>query len=300
MEQQKPIKYEKALFLYSDDTGAGRVNRHLDEVVRRLKKVFPTLDVCRTASAEEGAEKAASACGVYDTLIFSGGDGTFRNMVSALHGKENAPTLGYINGGTLCDVGKNFGIHGRFRRALKIIEEGFTTGFDIGLANDECFVYMAAVGAYAEIPYVAKRKYKKRLGPISYYAIAVRDAFVPKRVKCRIVTEGKTYDLKTPFILCLNGRYVGGFPVNGRKSRMHDGKFELYLTKPGLFNGLLHYLFFKTRTVKIVASAFDVETSYDLPWCLDGEAGAKGNLRIRCVESGLRVFCARKYAEPLE
>ena len=287
----------KALFLYSDDTGQGAVNRHLESILARLKKTFSELEAKKTSSAEEGAALALEACGVYDVLIFSGGDGTFNNIVSALQGKENTPTLGYINGGTLCDIGRNFGVHGSYRRALKIIEKGFTCGFDIGEINGSLFTYMAAVGAFADISYSTKRKYKKRLGRIVYYFKAIGEAFVPKKVHCHVIADGKEWDLNVPFILCLNGKNVGGFPVNDKKSSMHDGKFELYLTKPGLFNGLLHYLFFKTRTTKIVASDLQIQADYPFPWTLDGEKGPVGDVHIKALDSKLRIFCAKKYAE---
>ena len=287
----------KALFLFSDSTGIGTVNRHLEEVQRRLSKVFDTLDVCQTYSAEEGFSKAVEACGVYDALIFSGGDGTFNNMVSALVGRKDAPTLGYINGGTLCDAGKNFGVHGSFRRALKIIEEGYSCGFDVGRINDQYFTYVATVGAFADIPYIAKRKYKKRMGRLTYYIQAVKEAFIPTKFHCHIVADGVTYDQKTPFILCMSGRNIAGFPVNGGDSAIHDGKFELFLTKPGLFNGLLHYLFFKIRTVKISARSFQIDLDYPDAWDLDGEMGPIGNVQIEALDSGLRMFCAKKFAD---
>lgn len=287
----------KALFLYSEATGTGQVNRHLDEVKRRLSSIFEQLDVVMTTSMEDGIVKARGACGVYDALIFSGGDGTFNHIASSLIGLENVPTLGYINGGTVCDIGRNFGIHGSFRRALKIIEEGHTCGFDMGRINDMYFTYVAAIGAYADIPYVTPRKYKKRIGRIAYYFRAIGAAFVPKKIECHIVADGKEYDIKTPFILCLSGKNVGGFPVNSRRSSIHDGKFELYLTRPGLFNGLLHYLLFKMRTVKIVATDIKINVTYPLPWDLDGEKGPMGDVHIQAFDSGLRIFCGKKQAK---
>ena len=287
----------KALFLYSDATGIGTVNRHLQEVIQRLGNVFSPLDVFKTSSMEEGVAKAVDSCGKYDALIFSGGDGTFNHIVGALVGRPDAPTLGYINGGTICDIGKNFGIHGSFRRALKIIEEGYTCGFDVGKINDQYFTYVAAIGVFADIPYVTKRKYKKRLGRIAYYFHAIGSALIPRSVECQIIADGQKYDLRVPFILCLSGKNVGGFPVNSRSSSIHDGKFELFLTKPGLFNGLLHYLFFKVRTKKIVAKEFEIHVDYPLPWDVDGEKGPEGNVHILAMDSKLRIFCSKKCAE---
>ena len=288
---------KKALFLYSDATGRGQVNKRLDYVLSSLRKSYPGLEVKKTSSMEEGMELAKKSCGVYDALIFSGGDGTFHHMINALAGCENVPTIGYLNGGTIGDIGINFGIHRNLKKALRIIEEGHTTGFDLGKIGDRYFAYVAAIGAFADIPYVTKRAYKKRLGRIAYYFKAVGDAFKPKAIPVHIEADGKTYDMKVPFLLCLNGKNVGGFRVNSTASRIHDGKFELYLTKPGIFNGLLHYLFFKARTTKIVAAKMDIKVDYPLPWDLDGEAAMEGSITIEAVDSKMRIFCAKKYAE---
>lgn len=291
------VPRRNALFLYNDASGKGKVNRHLDEVLAALSSVYQQVDSHLTASIEEAMERARQSCGVYDALIFSGGDGTFSHIVSALVGRKDAPIIGYINGGTLCDVGKNFGIHGSFRRALKIIADGYTCGFDVGKINEDYFTYVAAIGAFADIPYVTPRKYKKRLGYISYYFEAVKEAFVPRAIPCRIIADGVHYELKTPFILCMSGKNVGGFPINSKKSSIHDGRFELYLTKPGLFNGLVHYFLFKMRTKKIVAADIYIEVDHPLPWDLDGEVGPRGNVHITAMDSGLRIFCAKKCAE---
>ncbi|MBO6285379.1 MAG: hypothetical protein J6O18_03575, partial [Bacilli bacterium] len=59
----------------------------------------------------------------------------------------------------------------------------------------------------------------------------------------------------------------------------------------------LHYLFFKARTVKIVASEFEIDLQYPLPWDLDGEKGPSGKVKIKALDSGLKIFCAPKFVE---
>ena len=86
---------------------------------------------------------------------------------------------------------------------MRILEEGAVTSFDLGEINGTFFTYVAAVGSYADIPYVTPRKYKKRLGRLAYYFVAVKEAFVPKRIPVHVVCDGKAYDLKVPFLLLL-------------------------------------------------------------------------------------------------
>ena len=284
----------KALFLYSEKSGRANIRKHLPEMIEELRDCFLTLDVFNSPSAEEGAKKAKEACGIYDVLIVFGGDGTMRNIINALAPMDNAPILGYINGGTISDIGVNFGIKGSHRHAVNIIKAGNIASFDVGKINDEYFGYVAAVGAFADIPYTVRRNQKKRIGRLAYYLKAVQEAFVPDKVKGVLRVNGQEIPFKTPFLLCLSGRNMAGFLVS-RKSRFDDGKFELYITKPGLFNGLLHYFFFKMRTDCYISDHFEIEIDYSEPWDLDGEKGPVGVVTISCLPKRLKIFCAEKY-----
>ena len=285
------LPYMKALFLYSDATGQGKMLAHVGDVISRLRKTFSQLEAVQTHSQDELIARAKGACGgKVDALIVAGGDGTFHHVVNALMDEEKTPILGYINAGTICDIGKNFGIQGSYENALDIIERGYTTYFDVGKINDQYFTYVSAVGAYSDIAYIAPRDRKKRLGAVAYYTIAVGESLKPTKVIADIEADGKQYHIKTPFILLLNGSHVGGFHVNQRLASISDGKMELYLTKPGFFNGLIHYLFFKMRTLKISASHFKIHTNIDMPWCLDGEEGPKGDVEISVISKKLMIY----------
>lgn len=288
-------KKRSALFLYSRHTGLARVRRKLPKIIEHLKNVFASLEVVETTSMEHGQRLAVEACGKYDVLIVFGGDGTIRNIIDVLAEKENTPILGYINGGTTCDFGHNFGVKGKQKRALRIIEEGRIAEFDVGKINDEHFGYVAAVGAFADIPYVTKRKYKKRIGSLAYYFKAVKEALIPDAVEGVLHVDGKDIPFKTPFLLCLSGRRVGGFQVSSG-SKTDDGELELYITRPGAFNGLLHYLFFKVRTDCYRSSHFKIDINYPNPWDLDGEKGPVGSVEITCLKRKLRIFCAKQYS----
>lgn len=284
---------QKALFLYSSLTGHGSILKKLDYVKGRLNRVFDILD-CRDCESQATLMEAArSAVGVYDVLVFAGGDGTFNHVAAALAKEKNPPVLGYISAGTLGDVGRNFGIPRSIKKSLDIIEKGQTQNFDLGKVNDSYFVYMAAIGAYSDIAYEARRKEKKRIGRFAYYRMAVARAFKKIRVRAKVTINGETKEGTYPFLMVLNGKKVGGFRVN-KKSAIDDGKMELFLTKNGFFNGLLHYLGRKTAMKYTFSDSIVVETDSDSVWCLDGEKGPLGNAEISIQKTHLRVYCREK------
>ncbi len=280
---------KKALLLYSSKSGHGQMVTHHDKIIAGLKKAFDVVDECKTKTAEEGQIAARNACGVYDALIIAGGDGTFYNAVNALAALENTPVLGYINNGTIGDIGRNFGIGGSYRKAIKTIQKGEIASFDIMQVNEGYAGYVAAVGAYADIPYITPRKPKKLLGRISYYLLAVKALFKRKKYHVWVEADGLSYEQDVPFVLLMNGTNVGGFYVNNY-GNIFDGHLDLYLAKPALFNGLLQFLFHRWTIKRIECKEVTIRTDCPDPWDLDGEAGASGEIRVKLLPKHLRIF----------
>jgi len=282
-----------AILIYSQATGNGRFASKVKYVVARLNRIFSSVDVCRTESVAHLKSEATKACGTYDVLVFAGGDGTFNHIINAIAKESERPILAYIPAGTLNDFGKNFGIGRSIRKSLDIIERGKIESFDIGLIDGETyFAYVAAIGTFSEISYATKRQRIHSFGRMAYYMNAVKDAIIPNKFDVVVEIDGIKHHHTVPFLLVLNGKYIGGFPVD-RQNDLADGKLDVYLTKPGLFNGLLHYLCLKARTSHYRVDRISISSSRSTPWCVDGEEGPTGDVSIACLRSHLRIFSRR-------
>lgn len=280
----------KALYLYSDKTGLKRRKKFQEKIIKRLSQCF-SLTPKKTTSLEEFIHECENCYPTYDVLIVAGGDGTLNLAVSTLEklDKDQRPIVGYIPTGTINDGGRGFGVKGKVRQALKVLEKQEVVDIDVCKANDSYFVYVCAIGTYADISYITKRNKKKLFGRLSYYFIAIKEALKIRNIKASIKADGKVYDVKTPFVLVMNGPSVGGFKINSKQS-MYDGVIDIYLTKPGIFNGLLHFIFFKIRTKHIQAKNIEITANLNESWCFDGEKGISGNLKIEVLPQNLKVF----------
>ena len=89
--------------------------------------------------------------------------------------------------------------------------------------------------------------------------------------------------------MVMNSQNVGGFPVNFNYS-VKDGLVEVYITKPGLFNGLLHYALFKIKTTKLKVDHIKITLKNDEYWCFDGERGDKKSVDIRVLKQEIKVI----------
>jgi len=278
----------KALLLYSHTSGHKNFSRQLTAVKASLSSIFESLDIICTFSSAEAARYEKEAGEHYGVLLIAGGDGTFNNAVNNLMNVRKTPILGYLNFGTIGDVGRNFGIYGGLGRALTIIKKGHVEAFDVGEANGVYFAYTCAIGRYSDIAYATPRQEKRRHGRLAYYVAATKQAFQPKLIHYEVETEGKKIEGESAFVMVLNGKNMGGFRVNG-ESRINDGKMELFIAAKGPFNGLTHYVSHRKLTV-ISSDRFLIKTSEVGPWCLDGEKGPEGQILITNHPKALRIF----------
>ena len=282
----------KALFIYNKTSGKGEIFKKKDLIITSLKETFSNLDVVESLSPEHFAQVVKDACGKYDSLIFSGGDGTFNMVINAIANEKVRPILGVIPTGTVNDAAKNFGVSRNIKKALKIISSHKVRQFDIGQLNDKYFVFTAAIGAYADIPLITTKKEKKRFGPLAYYFRAFPKFFKWIKVEGKIEIDGVSYDYKTPFVLIMNSTHVGGFKINP-KSDNTDGKMDVFISRPSIFNSLLNFLFFRKRVKHYQGSKIKIEVNVDDYWDIDGEKGPQGDALISVIPNHISIYCKK-------
>lgn len=282
----------KAVFIYNKTSGKEEVMKKKNYIISSLKNIYDELDVVESISPDHFVKTAKDACGKYDALIFSGGDGTFNMIANAIAEEEHRPILGVIPSGTVNDAAKNFGVSRNTKKAVNIIKSQKVRQFDIGKLNDKYFVFTAAIGAYADIPLITTKKEKKKFGPLAYYFRAFPKFFKWIKVEGKIDIDGQSYDYKTPFVLIMNSTHVGGFKINP-KSDNSDGKMDVFLSRPSIFNSLLNFLFFRKRVKHYQGSLIKIQVNVNDYWDIDGEKGPQGNATITVLPNHISIYCKK-------
>lgn len=272
---------EKAILFFNINAGKKNIFNKVLKIKKALSDTF-NVDLFSYTKIEDIAKILLRR--KYSYLFLCGGDGSFNNLINFIMKNEliDFPCIGYIPTGTLNDCLKGYGIKS-ISSSIKIIKNNYQENILLGKCNDQYFSYLFALGAYSDISYITKRKDKKNEGKISYYFKSIKEAF--EKQNYSFLINNKLYE--SPFVMYLNGSNVGGFKIN--KQFLNDKKGRFYITRNGIFNGLLTYLDKKNRTI-LDGNKFTIKTAKNVPCCLDGEKYISNQFEISFVESRFKIL----------
>lgn len=287
------------IFIYNPNSGKGKIAKKISYIEKQLKSKFSEVTIYATKSSEDTRLAAHNACGKYDVLVFSGGDGTFNEILCGVSPNEDRPILGYIPSGTVNDIAKNLNISKNIKKALKVVLDNNTIKHDVGLINNRYFMYVCAVGTFTGVSYRTKQHLKKRIGKVAYALDGIKDFIKPKITKVQITSQNKELEIAVPLLLVLNSKSVGGIRFN-KKGHLNDGLFDIILVKNGINKGLHNiaklFLFGIRKKsehkhfIYLNSSDITIKVSDDTQWCVDGEAGPNGEVRIQNLHQHIEIF----------
>ncbi len=302
----------RCLYLYNPVSGKRIAEKKKDYIVKKLIERFGEVDVYATRGQGELAAKAGEACGVYDVLVFAGGDGSFNEVVTGLGERENRPVLGYIPTGTVNDVARSVGIPLGLRGAVKNITEGGAYSLDVMRVNDGYAMYVACSGGLTACSYTAKQSEKNKLGKIAYAVEAIKKDLIFEEYEVNFDAEGKTQKSTAVMIMIMNGRSVAGMPVNSG-GYVDDGKAEVIIVHEKPKKRELEssrHLRYLTSALKVFTrgfkrltksrkmstyslSEFAIDVSDDIIWNFDGERGFGGKLNVKVLNKHISLIIPR-------
>ncbi len=215
----------------------------------------------------------------------AGGDGTINEVVNGIAPLKYRPKMAIIPAGTTNDYARALHIPREDPvEAAKIVLKGQTVRMDIGQANENYFINIAAGGKIAELTYEVPSNLKTLFG---YLAYLVKGAELLPRVRpveVDIKYDGGEYKGKASmFFLALTNSVGGGLEQIVPDAELDDGKFTMIIVKTANLVEMLHLLskvlnggkhvddpriiYKKTRKVKVLPINDQIQVN------LDGEYG---------------------------
>lgn len=290
----------KCLFVYNPNSGTGKIKRKLPYIEKRLAEKFDEVDIYATKAKGDLANKMSEVADSYDLIVFSGGDGTFNEVLQGLGDREKLPLLGYIPSGTANDVAHSLGIpRGSVRRALNVILNGRAERLDCMRVNGTQYaMYTVAAGAFTSASYTTPQQQKKSFGMLAYGLEGIKKN-IPFRV-FPVVIDSETEEIKTETVLTIlmNGKCVAGWKMNPNGS-MNDGLVECAIVrqrkKPNIFERIralfviaklfaFGYHFKEKYLSRLDGSVIRINVPDDVVWNFDGERGLCGSIEVECLK----------------
>ena len=300
------------IFIFNPESGSGKIEKYKNYIVSELSKKFGDITLAPTSYSGHATKIANDACGKYEYLFVSGGDGTLNEVINGIADKDDKPIIGYIPTGTVNDVAHSLGISKKIKRAVKGILNGTVYNHDIFKVNDRFGIYVCCAGLFTVASFDTKRSAKKKFGKVAYFFRGIKDLFKAKPIHLKMQINDQTVEQDVALMLVLNSRSTAGFMVN-RPASLNDGEVEVLLVHShknkiklsdvlrcvGIFlfgvkvyKKNKHVSYFKT-------AAFNLETDSGLTINLDGEKCGEGSFDFSVIKSGVQIIVPQKSYEKI-
>ena len=246
-----------------------------------------------------------------DLVIAAGGDGTLNEVVSGNIKRHEPLLLSHLPVGTVTDVGRLYGFTKNTEKDLNLMLNGEQKNIDVGLINNNPFLYVACFGNYTEISYETPRRLKKMFGRFGYIIFAIKS--IGKRIKryhIKYEVDGVSYEGNYSFIFITNSSRVAGVNNIYQDVKLDDNKFEIALCDVKSKRNLIKTFYaIRTREIKDVSNIVYFQTNnlkiiFDrIPnssWCIDGEELSHQNKTFNfTIDNRSSVLLPKKNVETL-
>lgn len=300
---------KKMLFIYNPNAGTGALKPKLSDVLDIFTKNGYEVTVYPTQKPHDAVEKIQSFQEDYDLIVCSGGDGTLDEAVTGMQLRGTDIPLGYIPAGTTNDFASSLGIARDILGAADTAVNGVPFSCDVGMFNDDHFIYIAAFGLFTDVSYETKQSMKNILGHLAYVLEGTKRIFNIPSYRIKVTHDGESFEDEFIFGMVTNSRSVGGFKgIIGTDVVFDDGEFEVTLIRtpknPLELNELLGAIVMKQinpqRMYSFQSGNIEFECEEEIPWTLDGEfGGAHREVVIKDKMRALKIMVRQDKAAGL-
>ena len=285
---------KQALFLYNPQSGTGRIERKVTDIVAIFQQHGYRLEPLRidfTQNPFAGREEI-------DLVVVAGGDGTVNFTLNRMKEKELDIPIGDFPAGTAYDFAGAIGMSKDPRKAAEQIATGEIIRVDCGKVNEIYFVNIFSFGLFTTTSQRTPDEQKHRWGKLAYIAEGIKELRRMRKIPLEIRADGEHFSLDTLIALIFNGETAGGFRL-ARRSSIQDGHFECLLLEKRNF---LHACWTMVRYLlggdpkairHLHVRSLEIHSTINELTDVDGQRGAEFPLSVHCLEGALRIQCHR-------
>ncbi len=185
------------------------------------------------ADSIEELKRAIDAYGSSaDRIVIGGGDGTISSALPEL--LRLGKPLAVLPLGTANDFARTLGVPADAIEAAETALSGCEHRIDIGSVNGRPFINVASVGLAAKVTEAQSTALKRRWHVLSYLISLWRAVWEARPFYSEVELDGAPAWSGPVYQLSVgNGRFHGGGLTVADRAAIDDGKFDLYLVRPG-------------------------------------------------------------------
>uniref|UniRef100_UPI004055B4C5 diacylglycerol/lipid kinase family protein n=1 Tax=Alistipes sp. TaxID=1872444 RepID=UPI004055B4C5 len=283
---------KKALLLYNDRSGRGRIARKLEEISSIFLQGGYHLEPHPINFHENpfvGREEP-------DLVVVAGGDGTVNYAVNKLKEAGCDLPLGILPAGTANDFARALGMDRDVVKAARQIVQGEEQRIDCGRVNGLYFVNVFSFGIFTTTSQRTSDERKHRIGKLAYLIEGVKEFRSMHGVPLQVLADGRKFDLNSLMVLVFNGETAGGFHL-ARRASVCDGLFDVVMLEKRNFFlstwAMGRYLLGGNPRIvhHLRVSNLRIESTLNEPTDVDGQPGAEFPLHVECLKGELRILC---------
>lgn len=246
------------------------------------------------------AEEIAMTCHDCDLIICTGGDGTLNQVVNGLVKSGIHVPIGYIPAGSTNDFANTLELSHSPCDAAQQIIYGQKMDCDIGMFDNQCFVYVASFGLFTAASYSTPQEVKNAFGPAAYFVRGFRELLNAPTYQVSITADDNFICGEYMLGLISNTLSVGGvMKFQDNDVDLNDGLFEVLMVRrpttlkqcEELIEGFVNRRFDNEMFVYCKAKNVLVTTNKSIVWSLDGEESSPINtVCIKNLHSRIQII----------
>lgn len=291
---------QKMLFIYNPRAGKAQIRSNLLDIIDIFVKAGYEVTAYPTQAAGDAIKAVKTRHEGYNIVVCSGGDGTLDEVVSGMMQCGQKLPIGYIPAGSTNDFANSLKIPKSMIKAAGVVVNGRDFACDIGVFNNDNFIYVAAFGIFTDVSYETKQDVKNVLGHAAYLLEGVKRLPSVRSYPLKITYNDQVIEGEFLYGMITNSYSVGGFRgITGQDILLDDGLFEVTMIRkpsnPLDLNNIILALVDKRVKSEYIhtfkTSRLVVESEESISWTLDGEFGGEHCKAV--IENRQRVLDIR-------
>lgn len=225
---------QKTMLIVNPVSGRGKVKNYLLSILKELSVGGEPVTVFVTEKHGDATRFSAEYGAQYDRLVCNGGDGTLNEVINGLMHvpQDERPSICYIPLGTTNDMASSFELPKTTEEVLAHLNDNTTRTVDVGQFGDSFFGYVAAFGAFTDIPYTTPQNDKNTWGYLAYLVQALGSIQNIVPIHAVVEYDGGTIDDEFVLGAIVNSTSVAGIiKLPSQDVSLDDGIFEVLLIK---------------------------------------------------------------------